>query len=80
MSDTPKLADEVKKLLDNGAYVVLYRNGLGSYTAVALRNELTGEVQNVINMTDDMGPHITDDFEPSQALYRLAEKSLGNIV
>ena len=80
MSNTPKLPDECKRLLDNGAYVVLYRNGLGSYTAVALRGELAAEVQAVIDQTEDTGPHITDDWEPSQALYRLSEKAIGNII
>lgn len=73
-------ADDCKKLLDNGAYVVLYRNGLGSYTAVCLREGLAGEVQDVIDRTPDDGPHITDDWEPSKALYRLTEKQFGNIV
>jgi hypothetical protein len=63
---TPKLADECKKLLDNGWTITLFTNALGSYTAKS-------EHPN--------GRHeITDDFEPSQALYRLTEKVYGNIV
>lgn len=66
MSDTPKLADECVKLLDNGWTITLFRNGLGSYTAQAEHDK--GERE------------ITDDFLPSQALYRLTEKVGGNIV
>lgn len=75
MSTTPKLADECKKLLDNGHRIVLMRNRvLGTYTAIAvppgkpLRHQRPDEAQT------------TDDFEPSQALYRLTEKVFGNIV
>ncbi len=65
ISDTPKLADECQKLLDNGWTVTLFRNDLGSYTATAERGTES---------------EITDDFLPSQALYRLTEKVGGNIV
>jgi hypothetical protein len=65
VSDTPKLPDECKKLLDNGWTITLFANPLGSYTA---------ECEHI------SGRHeITDDFEPSQALYRLTEKVYGNI-
>lgn len=67
MSDTPKLADECKKLLDNGWTIELFKNQIGSYTATAEH--------------PDGGSEITDDFEPSQALYRLTEKiTAGRIV
>lgn len=52
----------------------MYRNGLGSYTAVALKGDKAEEVQGIIDATPDDGPHITDDFTPSKVLYRLAEK------
>jgi hypothetical protein len=68
MSDTPKLADECKKLLDNGWRIQLFRNELGSYTATA-----TVRIRNAQNHV------VTDDFEPSQALYRLTEKVFGRI-
>lgn len=73
MSDTPKNADECKKLLDNGWDIHLFKNDLGSYTALAFRK---GD-----HDTWDDPPEncITDDFEPSQALYRLTEKVFGNI-
>lgn len=72
MSDTPKLADECKKLLDNAWAIVLFKNDLGSYTAAAYTN---------LDLTDQESIEITDDFEPSQALYRLTEKViLGRIV
>lgn len=63
---TPKLADECKKILDNGWQVQLWANPLGSYSAKAINTHGT-EV-------------ITDDFEPSAALYRLTEKVFGRIV
>jgi hypothetical protein len=75
MSDTPKLADECKKLLDNGWQILLFRNELGSYTAEASKPALATEVDEVEEC------HLTDDFEPSQALYRLTEKVLtGRVV
>lgn len=71
MSDTPKLADECKRLLDSGWRIQLFRNRLGSYTARATSGGgREGRIRKVI----------TDDFEPSQALYRLTEKVFGNIV
>ncbi len=69
MSDTPKLADECKKLLDNGWRITLWKNSLGSYTARGIHG---------INPCQRV--ELTDDFEPSQALYRLTEKVYGNIV
>lgn len=72
--------DDIKRLLDNGAYVVLFRNGLRSYTTVSLKGQDAADVQEIIDRTPDDGPHITDDFEPSRSLYRLSEKSIGNIV
>lgn len=69
MSDTPKHADDCMKLLDNGWTVKLFKNGLGSYTARAVKPGKNGAKANVI----------TDDFTPSQALYRLTEKVFGNI-
>lgn len=71
MSDTPKLADECKRLLDNGWYITLYRNALGSYTARATT------IDRITKHKQSIG---TDDFEPSQSLYRLTEKVFGTIV
>ena len=73
MSDTPNAADDVMKLLDAGLIVVIRRNDLGSYTAVACK---PGEEVNEA-MDDDR--RVTDDFTPSQALYRLTEKYYGRI-
>lgn len=94
MSDTPKLADEAKKLLDSGWTVAMFKNDLGSYTGVAVALAAGGEVQAAIDKAiedfeeeDEDGKEIktpgvclTDDFEPSQVLYRLTEKVFGNIV
>ena len=65
MSDTPSNADECMRLLDNGWKICLFRNRMGTYTAEA-RNEKGHR-------------YLTDDFTPSQALYRLTEKAIGNI-
>ncbi len=78
MSDTPKSADECKKLLDNGWGIAMFRNDLGSYTAVAVTPRECNAFDSFIVDND---AHLTDDFEPSQALYRLTEKVLcDNIV
>jgi len=80
MSDTPNNAHEIQRALDNGWSVKLWKNPLGSYTARAVRakpgqskrdRERHGTFNDVVE---------TDDFTPSQALYRLAEKMIGNIV
>lgn len=77
VSDTPKLADESKRLLDNGWQIKLWKNDMGSYSAKAT---------NFKPCSSDDPPRVervvivTDDFEPSQALYRLTEKIFGNIV
>lgn len=68
MSDTLKLADECMKLLDNGWEIRLFKNQIGSYTAEAFPHK--PGIQNIID---------TDDFLPSQALYRLTEKVFGRI-
>lgn len=93
MSDTPKLADESKKLLDSGWLVVIFKSELGSYTGIALQEPAGLEVQSAIDRAiEDYGEEdeegnpirtpgvcLTDDFEPSQVLYRLTEKVFGNI-
>lgn len=66
INPTPKLADECKKILDNGWNIQLWANPLGSYSARAMNDHGT-----VVD---------TDDFEPSAALYRLTEKVFGRIV
>lgn len=80
MSEKRNVADECLRLLDDGAKVVLYRNGLGSYTAVSLRGADAERIEEIIDHLCSDGPHITDDFLPSKALHRLAEKSIGNIL
>lgn len=69
MSNTPRNADECKRLLDNGWEIRLFKNQLGTYTTEAFPHK--PGAQNIVD---------TDDFEPSQALYRLTEKVFGNIV
>ena len=55
MSDTPHLADECNKHLDNGWEIRLFKNQLGSYTAEAFPHK--PGIQNIVD---------TDDFEPSR--------------
>ena len=75
MSDTPKLADECKKLLDSGWEIKLFKNQLGSYTARARRPTTKPHPKRptLFKVVE------TEDFEPSQVLYRLTEKVFGNI-
>lgn len=72
MSSTPKAADDIKKLLDRGMMVQLWANPMGSYTAVALTPFDQFDPESLGDGIEE--DCITDDFEPSQALYRLAEK------
>ncbi len=91
MSETTK-ADECKKLLDSKWGIVLFKNELGTYAAVALRD---GKMAELLGLLDRVDPDpdcedfrmmmkdgycITDRWEPSQALYALTEKVFGNIV
>lgn len=91
MSNTPKLPDECKKLLDNGWVIVLHQNPFRSYTATAVHKPIGDAVLDVLADHDQDqecdeplrckdGYCVTDDFEPSQALYRLTEKVFGRIV
>jgi hypothetical protein len=63
------------KLLDNGLTVVLFKNEMNSYTAVGV----TAAASATLGLNDAMERALendeeTDDFTPSQALYRLTEK------
>ena len=75
MSDTPKAADDIMKLLDAGWTVSVFKNGMGSYTAYAYKHK-TGRAGSHKSQSSYGLPErqITDDFTPSQVLYRLAEK------
>lgn len=73
MSDTPSEANDCMKLLDAGMIILIKKNDLGSYTAVACK---PGE--EVSRAMKDRR-RVTDDFTPSQALYRLTEKFYGRI-
>ena len=81
MSNTPNRPDESKRLLDNNWVVVLFRNDLGSYTAVAIGAKRVEErlVSRAVAhaLRDIPDNQITDDFEPGQALTRLAAKVVG---
>jgi len=70
-------ANDLRKLLDNGHYVLIFRNCLGSYTTVAIKPSVS--LIDMIDEADDS--HITDDFTPKKAFYRLVEKvTTGRIV
>lgn len=77
---TPLLADECKKLLDNQWSIIIYANALGSYTAMATKAPLVNVIDEFEERTGLKTCVLTDDFEPSAALYRLTEKVFGNVV
>jgi hypothetical protein len=81
MSDTPKLPDECKRLLDNRWMIVLLKSDLSDYTAMAIGRGSENEVRarKAINRAIKTVPEnqLTGDFEPSQALTRLPQKVLG---
>ena len=67
MTDTPNRADDCQKILDNGHTIVLFRSGMGSYTAAVI-------TASRFSIEDLPESSITDGFTPSKALYRLSEK------
>lgn len=81
MSDTPKLPDECKRLLDNDWMVVLYKSEMQDYAAVALNPRQYEQLRamKAVNRAIRTIPdgQLTSDFEPSQALTRLTEKVFG---
>lgn len=68
------VVDDLRRSLDNGWTVMLRRNELNSYTAVAI-----AEGQEVTEALE-IERQITDDFTPERALCRLSEKMIGNIL
>lgn len=77
MSDTPSNADECQRLLDAGYTVVLFANKMGSISAVAVPDAY-GVGPNYADEADEN--NFTDDFTPSQALYRLTKKALDGVI
>jgi hypothetical protein len=77
MSDTPNNADEIRRCLDNGWNVLLYRASGSIYVAVAVTDD---ELRGGFTFDDVRDERSTDDFTPAQALNRLAEKMIGNII
>lgn len=81
MSNTPKQTDDCMKLLDSGHIIVLFKNELGSYSARAVP-ENHSSCHIILQAVGDgsfKDRYFTDDFTPSQVLYRLTEKVYGNI-
>lgn len=75
MSDTPKAADDCMKLLDQGYAIVMFKNQLVTYTAVGIPEQERNKVGLDQAIETALFHHReTDDFTPSQALYRLTEK------
>ncbi len=72
MLSEPNKADDCMKILDNGHIVILFRSDMGSYTALALSQEECYQFNDLVESVAE--GRITDDFTPSQALYRLTEK------
>ena len=81
MSDTPKLPDECKRLLDNGWMIVLLKGPIGDYTAAAISHRSIEENRAIMAVNKAIREipdnQLTGDFEPSQALTRLTEKVFG---
>lgn len=65
--------DDLRRLLDNKWAVLMFRNEMDSYTAVAVAPKQS--YQDAM----EVDRQITDDFTPSKALCRLSEKMIGNI-
>lgn len=75
MSETAKAADDGKKLLDAGYTIVMFKNEMGSYTAVGISEQDNDAVGLDFGLQEALHrDRETDDFTPSQALYRLTEK------
>lgn len=68
--------DQVKKLLDRGCMVVVFKNELGTYTAAVVDGVAENEIRDQVEQVDDFALTLTDDFEPTKALHRLSEKML----
>lgn len=77
---------KVTQMLDNGWSVELFRNELGTYTAVGQHEneQLIARIaelnQGLCEIVDEDGDVVTDDFTPEQALTRLAYKVHGEIL
>lgn len=71
--------DDVQKLLDRGYVIVMFKNGLGSFTAVAFTtaDEMSARIVRRVSKIDDDSRMLTDDFTPDKALRRLTDKMLG---
>ena len=70
--------NDIKRWLDNGWYVLMWGNDIGLYSAALVRREdITNKPPNE-GAFDIEESRIADDFEPTKALARLAEKPLGN--
>ena len=82
MSDTIVDMAKVTQMLDTGHTVTLFRNELGSYTAIASRPPRDDEANLDLAEIDAEGLHVidTDDFTLEQALTRLAYKVHGEIL
>lgn len=67
--------DALQRILDSGSRIVLFRNRLGSYTALVTEtDEQAGLVEDAVQLAREVGPHITDRFSPSEAVQAIAEK------
>jgi hypothetical protein len=69
------LSADANRLLDNGVTIVLFKGGMGSYTAFAIRNDHE-DISIAMEDAEEDG-HLTDDFTPEAAIKRLADKVTG---
>ena len=83
---TPIDLAKVTQMLDARWNVKLWKNPVGTYTALAYRLVMMDDEDHEtdLSMEDledrDVEKHITDDFTPEQALTRLAYKVLGEVI
>lgn len=69
---------KVCQMLDAGWKIRLFKNDLGTYTALAVHQD--PQVETRCKYIDKDGDLVTDDHTPEQALTRLAYKVLNEIL
>lgn len=76
-SDGLTEADNIIRWLDSGWYMVMWANPMGSYSAALVkRDEICNGKEGDEPIIDVSENRITDDFTPTKALIRLAQKPL----
>ena len=74
--------NELKKLLDNGWYIQIFRNALKTYTAEAARNPnlYVSNIEDTENFGGEVNKqrYMTDATEPEVALRELVDKVINS--